>query len=160
MLGKLRVRSPLKPLAETKRELLVTPTIDDLLDGRTEFGVFPQASCEILIGKYCAGYLVTVSRQFTKKRPDIEQVVGHDELWALCPRIPKPGWRILGRFYAQDCFIALQAWPKEGLFKNYATAAEAVSSDWKELFKVREPHRALSVEGYMSGVVRDVDQKP
>lgn len=157
--GHLVVRAPLRPLAEAKRALFVTPAIGDLLDGRTQFGMFPQHSTEVLIGRFVAGQLVTVSRKFTKNKPDVEQIVGYDEVWALCPRTPRPGWRILGRFIDQGHFVALRAWDKRHLFGNYGKAASEVIEDWRGLFGDHPPFTAATADEYLGGVVRDADQK-
>lgn len=154
----LLLREPIRPLPSSeKRYLFVTPQIDALLDGHVLFGVFPERESEILIGKFSARYRVTVSRTKGKSRPDIEQVVGADEVWAFCPRKPKPGWRILGRWYAKDHFIALRAWPKEHLFRNYKFASLEVIQDWKDLFGDRDVHRGQDISDYMSEVYVDVD---
>jgi hypothetical protein len=154
----LLVREPLRPLGDQKRFVLVTPQIDALFDGHIEYGLFPDVSAETLVGIFSAGYLVTVSRKFTKKKPDLEQVVGYDEVWAVCPRKPQPGWRLLGRFYDQDIFVALRAWEKGKLFGSYPQAAQEIIQDWNELFGAQEPHRGQDVGDYLSGVFRDVDQ--
>jgi hypothetical protein len=77
-------RVPLKPVGEAKRYILVTPEIAALLDGRALFGAFPSLAAEKLIGRFSAGYLVTVSRKVTRLKPDIERIVGFEEVWALC----------------------------------------------------------------------------
>jgi hypothetical protein len=138
----------------------VTPYIDDLLDGQAEFGVFPQLSSEKLIGRFSAGHLMTASRQKTKAKPDVEQIVGQDEVWALCSRTPKPGWRILGRFVDTGHFVALTAWDKNALFRNYDRASREVIEDWKSIFGDRRPFSSSEVGAYLGGVFRDVDEKP
>jgi hypothetical protein len=138
--------------------LLVTPHIEDLLRGHTDFGVFPDREAEVLIGRYAAGHLVTVSRQKTEEKPDIEQIVDAAEVWALCPRRPKPGWRILGRFYDKDVFIALRAWDKTKLFGHYPEASAEVITDWKAMFGDHAPHSGKDVSDYLSGVTKDVDE--
>ncbi len=164
MIQALRVRKDLKeykprqPHAEQIRWLLVTPQIEDLLRGRTEFGVFPEREAEIVIGRYAAGHLLTVSRQITEERPDIEQVVGADEVWALCFRRPRPGWRLLGRFYQRDIFVALRAWDKHELSGKYDEAAAEVVGDWKTMFGDHPACTGNSISEYMSGVLKDVDE--
>jgi len=138
--------------------LLVTPQIDALLDGHVVLGVFPEREAEILIGLYCAGHLVTVSRKKTKVKPDVEQIEGTDEVWALCLRKPPPGWRILGRFYERGVFVALRAWDKRELYRNYPRASQEVIDDWTELFGAQPPHRGQNVDDYVGWVFRDVDE--
>lgn len=156
--GQLLIREPRRPLGDQKRYLLVTPEIDSLLDGRFRFGVFPATEAEKLNGRFSAGYLVTVSRRLTKQRPDIEQIVGQNEVWALCARKPKPGWRLLGRWQKQDVFVALRAWEKTQLYGKYPQASQEVINDWRGLFDTRGPHRGRDVSDYLSGVFRDVDE--
>jgi hypothetical protein len=153
-------RLPLRPRTQEQvRHLLVTPQIDALLDGHVLLGLFPDVAAEKLIGIYSAGQLLTVSRAVTKRKPDVEQVVGHNEVWALCARTPRPGWRILGRWYDERIFIALRAWDKNHLFRNYGPAAQEVIGDWHELFGTRAPHSATAIEGYVGGVYNDVDDE-
>jgi hypothetical protein len=151
-------RAPLKPVGESKRHILVTPKLVALLDGQTLFGAFPSLAAEKLIGRFSAGYLVTVSRKVTRLKPDIERIIGFDEVWALCARTPRPGWRILGRFYERDLFVALRAWEKNNLMTKYPQAAREVIDDWQRLFGPKAPHRGGSVSDYLSGVIRDVDE--
>lgn len=156
----LLVRNPLRPLAEPERWLLVTQDISDLLDGKKAApGGFPTVSSEHLIGKYCAGYLLTVSRKITKRRPDVEQIAGHEEVWAFCVRKPAPGWRLLGRFYCKDVFVALRPWDKRRLFSKYADAANEVIADWKALFGDRQPHKGATIYNYMSQHLQDLDEE-
>ena len=156
---RLLVREPLRPLGEQTRWLFVEPNIDALLDGHIHFGLFPQTSSEKLIGIFAAGQLLTLSRRLTKAKPDVEQIVGYEEVWALCPRTPKPGWRILGRFVDPGHFVALRAWDKNALFRNYAKATSEVIGDWKELFGDRAPYSNADAGAYVGGVFRDVDEE-
>jgi hypothetical protein len=158
---KLLERAPLRPLsAGQKRHLFVTPNINDLLDGRPRFRVFPDVAAEKLIGIFAAGQLVTVSRKATRAKPDIEQIVEADEVWALCLRRPRPGWRILGRWHKQGIFVALRAWEKGQLALRYPEAAREVVNDWHQLLGKEPVHTGKSVEDYAGGVFRDVDQDP
>ena len=151
-------RVPSKIWGEAKRYILVTPEIDALLDGHVRYGAFPSVATEKLIGRFSAGYLVTVSRRVTKRKPDIERIEGFEEVWALCARQPKPGWRILGRFYEKDVFVALRPWEKNKLFARYQEAAREVIEDWQHLFGPKAAHGGNTISDYLSGVVRDVDE--
>ena len=154
---KLLVREAFKPRSETQsRYLLVDPRIDGLLDGHIYKGIFPAVEAEKLIGIFSAGFLLTATRRKTARKPDVEQIEGYDEVWALCPRKPKPGWRILGRFHAQGVLIALRAWDKRSLFNNYAKAAQEVIDDWNDM-GLEPPHTGATVGDYLGGVVRDAD---
>jgi hypothetical protein len=157
--GKIRLvaRKPLRPLDVSVRRLLVTEEISDLLDGKTRFGEFPSVSAEALIAIFCAGYLLRVSRKTTKKLPDLERLEGHDEVWSLCPRRPKPGWRLLGRFYEKDHLVLLRPWEKHRLAGNYDKAAKEVIADWEKAFGTTSSHRGTEMRDYISGIFRDVD---
>lgn len=157
--GPLREYIPARPLAEQKRWLLVTPEIEDLLTGRARSGIFPNVNAELLIGRYALGHLLTVSRQKTAEKPDLEQLVGFNEVWALCPRVPRPGWRILGRFYEKDVLVLLRPWEKERLFKHYPQAAAETEADWIKIFGSRPAHTGKDIGDYLSGVFKDVDEK-
>lgn len=153
------MREPLRPLApSSSRHVLVIPEIDALLDGHLAFGNFPAPEADRLIASFVAGWLVTASRKITKRKPDVEQIVGEDEVWALCPRRPPPGWRILGRFFDPGVFIGLRAFDKHWLARNYKTGSALVIEDWKEIFGDKEPYRAQSIDLYVTGLVRDVDE--
>ena len=156
--GPLKEYTPFKPFGEQKRWLLVTPEVEDLLKGRASRGLFPHVNAELLIGRYAAGHLVTVSRQLTEERPNLEQLVGFDEVWALCPRIPRPGWRILGRFYERDVLVLLRPWEKAKLAGHYPEAAAQVISDWERIFGDQPPHRGSDIADYLSGVLKNVDE--
>jgi hypothetical protein len=155
--AKLITRKPLRLQAEQKRHLYVTQEIADLLDGKTQRGLFPTVASETLIGRFCAGYLITVSRKRNDKRPDLEQLEGLDEVWALCPRIPKPGWRLLGRFLSKGRLVLLRAWDKHKLASRYSEAGAEVINDWSQILPDHRPLRGASVEDYVGELYRDVD---
>lgn len=152
------LRKPLKPLGDQKRHLLVTPRINALLDGRVLPGLFPDVEAERLVGRFSAGYLVTVSRRITKKKPDVEQIVGANEVWAMCLRKPRPGWRLLGRWHDKNVFVALRPWEKHDLAGKYPQACQEVIADWEGLLPGEQPHTGTEVSDYLSGVYRDDDE--
>lgn len=156
---KLFARKPLKPLADQVRRLYVTKEVSDLLDGKTRFGEFPNVDAERLIGIFCAGYLLRISRKKNDDAPDLERLEGYDEVWSLCPRKPKPGWRLLGRFLEKDRLVLFRAWDKHQLARNYERAAKEVIEDWERKFDKASPLRGTELSDYVSGVVRDVDVK-
>jgi hypothetical protein len=137
-------RESLKRLGDPERYVLLDPRIDALLDGRIQYGLFPQWATERLIAEFSAGWRVRVSRKKTKLKPDVERLEGYDEIWALCvrARAGPPGWRILGRFYEKNVFIGLRAWDKRHLFSHYPQAAQEVIDDWKGLFGAQAPLRS------------------
>jgi hypothetical protein len=140
---------------DAKRQLLVE--ICDLLDGKAQFGRFPNVAAERIIGIFSAGHLIRISRKKNTKRPDLERLEGYDDVWALCLRTPPPGWRSLGRFYSQDRLVLLRAWDKHSLFAKYDEAAREVIEDWIKIFGTAECHRGQDLSDYISGVIRDVD---
>jgi hypothetical protein len=154
------VRLPLRarlPVNE-ERHLLVTPHLDATLDGLPVRGQFPSIPAEKLIGIFAAGYRLTVTRRMPRKkeRPELEQIVGADEVWALCVRTPPPGWRLLGRWYDKNVFIALRAWDKHRLAGHYEEASAEVIEDWTEEFGAQMPHRGNNLEDYLGGVLNEL----
>jgi hypothetical protein len=155
----LLVREPLRRTnTADPRLLLVSPEVDALLDGKLLYGAFPGTESDILIARWCAGQAMVVSRRKTKQKPDLERVEGYDEFWALCPRKPRPGWRILGRFYDHKILILLWAWNKDELFGKYAEAYQGILDHWIALFGNQSPYRSDSIDGYVGERYRDVDQ--
>ncbi|WP_439399187.1 hypothetical protein ACRQ5Q_17570 [Bradyrhizobium sp. PMVTL-01] len=158
--GKLITRKPLRPLDNSVRRIYVTQEVADLLDGKTARGLFPNLEAERLIAVFCAGHFLRVSRKKNDDRPDLERLEGFDEVWALCPRKPKPGWRLLGRFIDKDRLILLRAYDKHQLAKNYDKATKEVIGDWEVILgAAQQPFRGTELSDYLSGVYRDVDVK-
>ena len=156
--GALMKRSPERPQFEDhKREFFFRPELAALFNGGSS-SRFPALEWEKLIGAYCAGWSLTVSFKFTKKKPDLERLASFCEVWALCPRKPKPGWRVFGRFVQPGCFVALSAWPKVELFERYDEAAADVISRWRDIFGEQDPYSGGVAEDYLTGVCRNVDQ--
>lgn len=161
----LLVREPLNPRSPVvaPRILLVTPEIDALLDGHVGAGVFPDVEAEKFIGIFSAGQLLSLSRKKTKRKPDLEMLEGVDEVWAICLRRPKPGWRILGRWFdeleKQKVFVALRAWEKRRLFGKYPEASQEVIDDWNDMFGGAAPKRVAELSEYVGGVTNDLDQE-
>ena len=156
--GALLRRPPDRPQMEDhKREFFFHPELAPLFKGLTS-RQFPALEWEKLIGTFCAGWSLTVSFKFTRKKPDMERLASFDEVWALCPRKPKPGWRVFGRFVQPGCFVALSAWSKVELFERYDEAATDVISRWRGIFAEQEPYRGRVASDYLTGVCRNVDQ--
>jgi hypothetical protein len=156
---KLFSRKPLKQIEEHVRRLYVTQEISDLLDGKTKFGVFPDHQSEILIGIFCAGHLLRISRKKNNQLPDLERLEGYHEVWSLCPRRPKPGWRLLGRFLEKNRLVLFRAWDKNQLARKYDFAAKQVIEDWEKKFGAASPCTGPDLSDYVSGVIKDVDVK-
>jgi len=155
---KIVERNPLRPLGEAVRRLSVSTEVADLLDGRTAFGNFPAFEAERMIGIFCGGGYLTISRKKNKVRPDLEKLEGFDEVWSFCLRRPVPGWRLLGRFLQKDHLILLRGWDKHALFDRYKAASEQVIEDWSALFGTKVAHSADWYSGYLGGVIRDADE--
>jgi hypothetical protein len=136
----------------------VSTEVTDLLDGRTAFGNFPAIEAERLIGIFCAGQLITISQKINERRPDLEKLEGFEEVWCFCLRRPKPGWRLFGRFLQKDHLILLRGWDKHKLFHQYEKASQEVIDDWNDLCGTKVAHSGEWYSGYLSGVIRDVDE--
>jgi len=107
-----------------------------LLDGGGVSLSFPDWEAEKVIGLYGARWLMMVSlsgRPRTGVEPDLERLEGLDEVWALCFRRPRPGWRVFGRFLQRDLFIGLLAYDRVVLNggPTYSTRAAAVAPQWQ-----------------------------
>lgn len=155
---KIVERKPLHPVGAPVRRLSVSTDIAGLLDGRTEQGSFPAIEAEKMIGVFCAGQYITLSRKKNEVRPDLERLEGFDEVWSFCLRRPRPGWRLLGRFIQKDHLVLLRGWDKHKLFKRYDEAAKQIVDDWKDLFETEVAHSGEWYSGYLSGVIRDADE--
>ena len=155
---KIVERQPRRPLGGAVRRLSVSTEVADLLDGRTAFGDFPAVESEKMIGIFCAGQYVRISRKKNKVRPDLEKLEELDEIWSLCLRRPRPGCRLLGRFIQKDHLILLRGWDKHKLFKQYEKASEQIIDDWEALFGTKVAHSGEWYSGYLSGVIRDADE--
>ena len=156
--GALVRRLPVVPQTEDSNRLLfIRHDVAPILNGVAPSN-FPAVEWEVLIRSYCVGSLLTVSFKKNKYRPDIERLADYDEVWALCARNPKPGWRLLGRFVRPDWFIGLAAWSKNDLFKRYDEAASDVNKRWREIFGSQEPWRGNRPADYLTGALRDVDE--
>lgn len=69
---------------------------------------------------FAAGHLVTVSRR-SAPGVDLEQLEDQDEVWSLCFRRPRPGWRLLGRFLERDVFVGLRLYERHFLRNRETT---------------------------------------
>lgn len=165
-------REALRPIGDPKRMLLVTQDIADLLDGKKiEIG-FPDTTAEYVVGNFLSGMRVLVSRHWKslpkafKKRffpldlERLEDTDGVDEVWALCFRKPRPGWRLLGRFLERDVFVALAAYDRHDLApeSNYAARARDTMAEWTNR-GLPEPLRGTNVDDYLGGIYLDVDEE-
>lgn len=161
--GRLLHRAPLKPVPAV-RKLYVTPEVNNILDGADEkFKHLPLLETEAVIGRFCAGHLVTASLAgIPDQRPDFERLQDLDEVWALCARRPKM-WqiRIFGRFISKGTFVALGLYERVtlGLRVNYSAVASDIPGIWNETLGNCVRYDADSVDDYFGGVCRDVDEE-
>jgi hypothetical protein len=155
---KIVERKPFRPLGRAVRRLSISTEVADLLDGRTAFGNFPEFEAERMIGIFCVGGYLRISRKKNNLRPDLERLEGFDEIWSFCLRRPVPGWRLLGRLIQKDHLILLRGWDKHKLFNQYEKASEQIVDDWEALFGTKVAHSGDWYSGYFSGVIRDVDE--
>ncbi|MFM9862465.1 MAG: hypothetical protein ACKVRO_02560 [Micropepsaceae bacterium] len=150
--------------------LLVTAEIADLLDGAKVSSGFPDTIADVVVGKFLAGQSVTAStrwlslpkayRKRFEKNLEFERLDDLDEIWAVCFRKPKPGWRFFGRFLERNVFAAIAAHDRHDLAPEakYAERAQAAIAKWNEL-GLPDPHRGTKVGDYLDGVYFDVDEQ-
>lgn len=118
----------------------------------------------VVIGTFTSGLPLSISRQKRRRKRserdvDLEQLENIDEVWALCCRHPRPGWRILGRFLEQDTFVALLIEDKLNIGGDYAQIAAEVMRLWNELFPGSAPYNGGSLSDYITGDHYDADQE-
>lgn len=161
----LILRKPRRPVNH-KRWIYLTPAIHRILDGDDDaFSYLPTYETETLIGRFSAGHLVTASLEGNSDlQPDIEKLIDLDEVWVLCARRPRLAWkqaRLLGRFLDRSIFIGTGFYDRAfmGTRERYHEFASDVPRQWNDLFGETDPYRAKSVEDYLGGVWRDVDEK-
>jgi len=159
--GDLVDQKPLRERSQQVRWLYVTPYINGLLDGRERGAGFPDSLADTLVAVYAAGFYISMSLSgATKVEADFKRIQGADEVWAMCFRRPRPGWRLLGRFMFRDQFIALRAYHRNDLAHGrYTQRSVEVIEDWASMFGADVmPLRGGSVNDYLSGTVHDADQ--
>ena len=110
------------------------------------------------------GLPLVVSRERRKRSRksreiELEQLVGINEVWVICYRHPRPGWRVLGRFLEQDAFVALCIKDKRDIGGNYGPAASEVISAWDLYLPGRLPCSGDDLSAYISGDHFDADQE-
>ena len=146
---------PIVREGERRRWIYVTPEVSARLENDEE--VFPRASAEALFARFSLGHYVTVSREF-EERADLKKMVGPDDVWVLCFRNPRPGGRLLGRFYEQDVFIGFALHTREELGgDSYTEKAAEVIAAWNGLLPVSNPVRSGDLADYVSPHFKDMD---
>jgi hypothetical protein len=148
-------RTPLRPIQE-KRRIFLIPEIDHFLTTNDPY--FPRATAEATMLRFRAGFLITVSRKMGVHKPDLEKLVGPDEVWVLCFRSPRPGGRLLGRFLEKDIFVGLGIYLREDLGgAEYELAAANAVNQWAALLGPAQPIRSDDLDDYISATYRDMD---
>ena len=161
---RLAQRYPLRAKGENKRFLYVTPMVRDGLAGTDPaLSHLPMVEMELIIATFCAGYRLTASLLGNpkNKRPQIERLMGLDEVWAVCARTPsRKQVRMFGRFIEPGKFVGLQLHDRKALddFKTYTRKASSVLGDWSSIFGALQPFRGSTLQEYLGEQVLDVDQ--
>jgi hypothetical protein len=142
-----------------KRRVFVASNVAELLqkDGADPV-MFNWVEANRILSEFVLGRMVSVS--FRSKRAELEKLEGIDEVWACCIRKPKPGWRLFGRFVAQDCLVVMMARDRHDLGSRaeYQTVAETAIAEWNRIMPDVSPFSASKMSGYISGVVRNADE--
>jgi hypothetical protein len=151
--------TPLISAPGLKRRVFVASDVAELLqkDGADPV-MFNWVEANRILSEFVLGRTVSVS--FRSKRAELEKLEGVDEIWACCIRKPKPGWRLFGRFIAQDCLVVMMARDRHdlGTRAKYQTTAETVIVEWNNILPNVPPYSASKLSAYISGVVRNVDE--
>jgi hypothetical protein len=84
------------------------------------------------------------------------------EVWSFRCLAPRPGMRILGRFAAKDCFVALGWDYRENLDSDqrWTDLANECVNQWRTLFSDNPPHQGKHVDDYLSSNFKDVPANP
>jgi hypothetical protein len=137
---------------------MVWPEINRMLDGADVHLGFPARLADRLVGIFIAGHYITMSQK-SARDVDLEKLERIDEVWALCFRAPRPGWRLLGRFVQRGVFAGLKLYERNELksVANYTEKANGIIAEWNSQLGL-EPFRAHDLGSYVGGVFRDVDQ--
>jgi hypothetical protein len=128
-----------------------------MLDGTDQHLGFPERLADRLIGTFIAGHYIRLSQK-SARDADLEKLERVDEVWALCFRAPRPGWRLLGRFVVPGVFAGLKLYDRHelGEIPTYTTKARGIVTEWNAQIGI-EPFRANDLGTYVGGVFRDVD---
>src|SRR5205823_11475804 len=118
----------------------------------------------ITIGRFIRGHSLKVSRRrrqrkWKKSKIELEQLAGFDEVWVLCYRNPRPGWRLLGRFLEQDALAVFRVKDKRDIGTDYSGVVGKVLSDWNDHLGTERPCSGTNLSAYMSGAHYNVDEE-
>lgn len=152
-------RAPLRIHVGSSRRLYVTPEIARILDGPNHLRRFSRQAAERKIGEFLLGWQISISRRNRRWKwndaPDLVRLEGHDEIWELCFRDPRPGYRLFGRFIETGVFIGLELHDRETV--NHENVSASIISRWNEVFPGLDPIRSDDLGEYVGGVWRDID---
>lgn len=147
------------------RALIVTPQLELELHG-TDPPTFSTMGVGALIRRFISGQLLSISQ---KRRPrklfgrnadvDLERLEGPAEVWVLCFRKPRPGYRFVGRFLEKDVLVLFRCYHKDKIGNDYGIAIADITQEWETYFGNQRPCSGNWIDGYMSGAHYDVDQK-
>jgi hypothetical protein len=143
--------------------ILCPPELDLLLRGGHPTHLLPITGVAGTIGRFISGHALTISRRkkvvWSRQNVDLEQLEGFDEVWLLCYRKPRPGWRLAGRFLERGVLILFEAHDKLLIGNDYSGVAAQIDQMWRQRFGSRAPHSGSSIADYLNGNHHDVDQK-
>lgn len=149
----------LRPLdvRDQKRWLLVTKDIDALLSGHTD-PAFPSHEADALIGRYCKGLIVSITRK-TAGKADFKKLNDHDEAWVMLLNGPGEGWRLFGRFARKNVFVGLACWARGQCvpWSMYQQRAVDMIVDWQARFAA-DPLRSEKYSDFLSDPFYDKDE--
>jgi hypothetical protein len=144
---------------EPIRSILVPRSIGAALNGTNPNTTFPHTLAAPQIAAFISGHFLTVSRR-SAAGVDVEQLEGVEEVWAICFRRRRPGWRLLGRWLEPSKFVGLGLYDRLDLGgAQYNKRAQEVIAQWESIFPGLDPLRGSHVGDYVGGVFRDVDEK-
>jgi len=96
------------------------------------------------------------NRQWRRNdKPDLVRLAGYDEIWELCFRYPKPGWRLFGRFLEKGVFVGLELHDRHML--DHGKVAISIVQKWNEIFPELDPITSNHLSDYLGEIWRDVD---
>jgi len=152
----------LRTIPDKRRHLYVTEEIATILDGVPAPTHFAAGLANAKITAFLAGRMMAVSREDRKWKkhhePDLVKLVGHDEVWELCFRVPAPGWRLFGRFLERGVFVGLVLIDRHEVAGRHDEIAELVKSRWSSKLPHLDPISSTDLDDYVGWVWRNVDE--
>jgi hypothetical protein len=156
----LVAHEPLRPPSERIRQIWCPPEVDDQLAGRVITDL-PSPAVALTIGQFIGGMGLGLSRtrsRGNRRKVDLERLEGVDEIWVLCYRKPRPGWRLAGRFLQRNAVVIFQIRDKRDIGNDYGPIVAQVTQDWRDRFGTQPPHSGEWISGYLSGRHYDADE--